>query len=65
MSAKIPKNLPLPVYEKGGTKETWMAHLRACRDVHRHNRKLAAQRKAAREAAKLDALLKKKNSGEL
>jgi hypothetical protein len=25
-----------------------MAHLRACRDVHRHNRKLSELRKAAR-----------------
>lgn len=48
MSTNIPKNLPLPVYTPGGTKETWMAHLRACRDVHRHNRKLAALRKAER-----------------
>jgi hypothetical protein len=45
----IPNNLPTPDYKKGGTKATWMAHLRACRQVHRHNRKLAELRKAARE----------------
>lgn len=62
MSA-IPKNLPLPVYTPGGTKETWMAHLRACRDVHRHNRKLAALRKAKRMEMQAKKVSKEADNG--